>query len=34
MPPSNPDIRRQLKDRLLALPPRAFELFAGELLSG
>jgi len=33
MPSSNPDIRRQLKDRLLALPPRAFELFAGELLT-
>lgn len=31
--PSNPDIRRRLKDRLLALPPRAFELFAGELLT-
>jgi hypothetical protein len=32
-PSSSPDIRRQLKDRLLALPPRAFELFAGELLT-
>lgn len=31
--PSSPDIRRRLKDRLLALPPRAFELFAGELLT-
>jgi hypothetical protein len=31
-PPSDPDIRRQLKARLLALPPRAFELFAGDLL--
>jgi restriction endonuclease Mrr len=30
-PPSDPDIRRQLKTRLLALPPRAFELFAGDL---
>jgi len=28
----HPDIRRQLKQRLLALPPRAFELFAGDLL--
>ncbi len=32
-PQSNPDIRRRLKDRLLALPPRAFELFAGDLLT-
>jgi hypothetical protein len=31
-PPHHPDIRRQLKQRLLALPPRAFELFAGDLL--
>ena len=31
-PPSNPDLRRQLKARLLDLSPRAFELFAGELL--
>lgn len=30
---SIPDIRRRLKERLLALPPRAFELFAGELLT-
>lgn len=30
---SSPDIRRRLKERLLALPPRAFELFAGELLT-
>lgn len=30
--PSNPDIKRQLKSRLLALTPRAFELFAGDLL--
>ena len=29
---SPPDIRRQIKARLLALPPRAFELFAGDLL--
>ncbi len=27
------DLRRRLKDRLLSLPPRAFELFAGELLT-
>lgn len=32
MPPAHADIRRQLKQRLLALPPRAFELFAGDLL--
>lgn len=31
--PSSPDIRRQLGDRLLTLSPRAFELFAGELLT-
>ncbi|MBC8160413.1 MAG: restriction endonuclease, partial [Roseiflexaceae bacterium] len=31
-PPRNPDLRRQIKARLLALPPRAFELFAGDLL--
>jgi hypothetical protein len=31
-PPYHPDLRRQLKQRLLALPPRAFELFAGDLL--
>ena len=31
-PPLNPDVRRQLKQRLLALSPRAFELFAGDLL--
>jgi hypothetical protein len=31
-PPANPDVRRQLKDRLLNLSPRAFELFAGDLL--
>jgi Restriction endonuclease/MerR HTH family regulatory protein len=30
--PSDPDLRRQIKARLLALPPRAFELFAGDLL--
>jgi hypothetical protein len=27
-----PDIRRRITSRLLALPPRAFELFAGDLL--
>jgi hypothetical protein len=32
-PPLHPDIRRQLKLRLLELTPRAFELFAGDLLS-
>jgi len=32
IPPANPDIRRQLKVRLLDLSPRAFELFAGDLL--
>lgn len=32
-PPANPDLRRQLRERLLALSPRAFELFAGDLLS-
>jgi hypothetical protein len=31
-PPLHPDIRRQLKIRLLDLSPRAFELFAGDLL--
>ena len=30
--PSDPDLRRRIKARLLALPPRAFELFAGDLL--
>lgn len=30
--PTNPDVRRQIKQRLLALSPRAFELFAGDLL--
>lgn len=31
--PANPDIRRQLKDRLHALSPRAFEFFASDLLT-
>ena len=31
--PLHPDIRRQLKARLLALSPRAFELFSGDLLT-
>lgn len=31
-PPIHADVRRQIKDRLLALSPRAFELFAGDLL--
>jgi hypothetical protein len=30
--PSDADLRRQIKAQLLALPPRAFELFAGDLL--
>jgi hypothetical protein len=29
---NNQHLQRSLKDRLLALPPRAFELFAGDLL--
>jgi hypothetical protein len=33
IPPLQPDLRRQLKDRLMALSPRAFELFAGDLLT-
>ena len=32
-PPLQPDLRRQLKARLLELSPRAFELFAGDLLT-
>jgi hypothetical protein len=32
-PPLQPDVRRQLKARLLELSPRAFELFAGDLLT-
>jgi len=32
VPPLHPDVRRQLKARLLDLSPRAFELFAGDLL--
>jgi hypothetical protein len=32
-PPLHPDIRRQLKARLMALSPRAFELFSGDLLT-
>jgi HJR/Mrr/RecB family endonuclease len=31
-PPSNPDIKRELKNQLLNLTPRGFELFAGEFL--
>jgi hypothetical protein len=30
--PSNPDIKRELSEHLLAMSPRAFELFAGDLL--
>lgn len=32
-PPLHPNVRRQLKDRLMALSPRAFELFVGDLLT-
>src|SRR6478609_1362875 len=32
IPPSHPDVRRHLKARLFDLSPRAFELFAGDLL--
>jgi len=31
-PPIHANVRHQIKDRLLALSPRAFELFAGDLL--
>jgi hypothetical protein len=31
-PPIHPDIRRELKEQLLALSPRSFEFFAGEFL--
>jgi hypothetical protein len=31
-PPANPDIKRELKNQLLTMTPRAFELFAGEFL--
>lgn len=31
--PADPDIRRQMKDRLLNMSPRAFEYFAGDLLT-
>ena len=31
-PPSNPDIKRELKNQLLNMSPRGFELFAGEFL--
>jgi Restriction endonuclease len=31
-PPANPDLKRELKARLLSMTPRAFELFAGDLL--
>lgn len=31
-PPTNPDIRRRLREQLLDFSPRAFELFAGNLL--
>ena len=32
-PPLQPDIRRRIKDRLMELSPRAFELFSGDLLT-
>lgn len=32
-PPAHADLRRRLKERLLALSPRAFEYFAGDLLT-
>src|SRR5205085_10398238 len=31
-PPINPDIKRELKKHLLALPARSFEFFAGDFL--
>src|SRR5258706_5393634 len=31
-PPANPDIKRELKKYLLALPARSFEFFAGDFL--
>ncbi len=31
-PPANPDIKRELKKQLLAMPARSFEFFAGEFL--
>src|SRR5947207_1066073 len=31
-PPTNPDIRRELKEHLLSLSARSFEFFAGEFL--
>ncbi|HEY1348756.1 MAG TPA: restriction endonuclease [Ktedonobacteraceae bacterium] len=31
-PPLHPDIKRELKQQLLALPPRSFEFFAGDFL--
>jgi restriction endonuclease Mrr len=31
-PPFNPDIKRELKNQLLNMTPRGFELFAGEFL--
>src|SRR5258707_3851648 len=31
-PPANPDIKRELKKHLLALPARSFEFFAGDFL--
>jgi hypothetical protein len=31
-PPTNPDIKRELKQQLLSLSARSFEFFAGEFL--
>src|SRR5438128_9941386 len=31
-PPANPDIKRELKNQLLAISARSFEFFAGEFL--
>src|SRR5260370_40333155 len=32
-PPTNPDIKRELKQHLLSLSARSFEFFAGEFLA-
>jgi hypothetical protein len=31
-PPANPDIKRELKEQLLAMSARSFEFFAGDFL--
>jgi HJR/Mrr/RecB family endonuclease len=33
IPPTNPDIKRELKTQLLAMHPRSFEFFAGDFLA-